>query len=302
MSDPIPEPTVPAEQQVGRAERPEEPARPVDPPTAPPLSLRECPNCGATSTGEALFCEACGFDLVTGAAPLRPPGEELPPTSEQALQPHQAYSLTRHRDASEEALDLLSERAVQHSGPTPPGAVPEPSQPVTAVPPPVPPGEAARRPAHEPLAEPPPSRRDVRDWVVEVWVDRGWHERQASDQPCPPQGAPRVVPVRSGTLILGRASGSLGVRPEVDAGDDAGVSRQHAQLTTDGHRFWVRDLSGPNGTFVGTVGEPLPREPIGPDEQVEVGTDDRIWLGAWTRVVVRPAAESERPPAPDPSG
>ena len=131
-------------------------------------------------------------------------------------------------------------------------------------------------------------------WVVEVWIDRGWYDLQDSDQPCPAPVAPVVVPVHGSSLVVGRTSDRLGVRPEVEAGHDVGVSRRHAQLTTDGRRFWVRDLGTPNGTFVGTVGEPLPREPIGRDVPVEVGRDDRIYVGTWTRLVLRPAADRER--------
>lgn len=296
-TDPIPEPEVPVEEQVGRHRPPEEPARAVGV-EGQEASGQECPNCHTPSPEEAMFCEACGYDFVTGAPPLLAEGRQPPPTSEQSRQPHEmASGASAHRDAAAEASGHLE------NGPISPhrDADDDPdagaSTPVPAVPPPVPPLEEDSRPAHEHPEHLPPSRRQPHgDWVVEVWVDRAWYDRQDSDQPAPAQAAPLVVPVRGQSMVLGRASESLGVRPDVDCGEDLGVSRQHAKLTTDGHRFWVHDLGGPNGTFVGTVGEPHPRRPIGEDEQVEVDADDRIWLGSWTRVVVRPAHESERVP------
>ena len=38
---------------------------------------------------------------------------------------------------------------------------------------------------------------------------------------------------------------------DIDCGNDNGVSRRHAQLTTDGTRWFVEDLQSSNGTFVG---------------------------------------------------
>ena len=58
-------------------------------------------------------------------------------------------------------------------------------------------------------------------------------------------------------------------------------------LVTDGSRWFLEDLSSSNGTYIGQVDQPMPTEPI--DSRVELGLHDRIYIGSWTRIVVRPA-------------
>jgi hypothetical protein len=53
----------------------------------------------------------------------------------------------------------------------------------------------------------------------------------------------------------------------------------------------VVDLDSANGTFVAPASAGLPERPI--QAKVAVGPDDRIYVGAWTRIVVRPAAAGE---------
>jgi pSer/pThr/pTyr-binding forkhead associated (FHA) protein len=71
------------------------------------------------------------------------------------------------------------------------------------------------------------------------------------------------------------------------------VSRRHAQLTSDGTRWFVEDLGSSNGTFVGQASGPLPDEPISVGPRTELDDDDRLYVGAWTRVVVRRATPDE---------
>lgn len=137
----------------------------------------------------------------------------------------------------------------------------------------------------------PPSRQTAKDWVVEVWIDPDWYAVQDSSEPCPSPGIPEIVPLHDGALI-GRPSASRRIDPDIDVGTDTGVSRRQAILSTDGHRWWIEDLDSANGTFVGPASGPLPVDPIA--SRVEVDADDRIYVGAWTRLVVRPATESER--------
>jgi hypothetical protein len=132
------------------------------------------------------------------------------------------------------------------------------------------------------------------EWVAEVWVDPEWYAAQEADDPCPSPGLPVVVPLGVRSLLVGRVSRSRNIHPEVDCGSDIGVSRRHAQLTTDGTRWWVEDLQSSNGTFVGAAGEPLPTTPLVPGQRRELGEDDRMYLGAWTRIVLRRATEDER--------
>lgn len=130
-------------------------------------------------------------------------------------------------------------------------------------------------------------------WVAEVWIDPDWYATQEGDDPCPSPGLPLIVPLRHKSLLLGRVSSSRNTNPEVDLSSDPGVSRRHAQLTTDGQRWFVEDLKSSNGTFVGEASGPLPTQaiPVGPKR--ELGDDDRLYVGAWTRIVIREATPEE---------
>jgi hypothetical protein len=148
-----------------------------------------------------------------------------------------------------------------------------------------------------PATPPPPvpsAPQEVAEWVVERWVDPDWYAVQQSDDPCPSPGLPVVVPLTEKSVLVGRPSRSRGISPEVDCGDDTGVSRRQAQLTTDGQRWWVEDLQSSNGTFVGPSSGPLPEDPITPGQRRELNADDRIYVGAWTRLVVRRATPEEQ--------
>ncbi|NEA34187.1 FHA domain-containing protein [Streptomyces sp. SID13031] len=140
----------------------------------------------------------------------------------------------------------------------------------------------------------PPAPQAVADWVVERWVDPDWYEVQQSDDPCPSPGLPVVIPVIAKSVLVGRPSKSRGITPEIDCGDDTGVSRRQAQLTTDGQRWWVEDLQSSNGTFVGPSSGPLPEDPISSGQRRELNTDDRVYVGAWTRLVVRKSTPEEQ--------
>jgi hypothetical protein len=131
-------------------------------------------------------------------------------------------------------------------------------------------------------------------WVAEIWVDPDWFATQESDEPCPSPGMPVVAPLRDASLLVGRRSASRNIHPQVDCGADHGVSRRHAQLTTDGQRWWVEDLQSSNGTFVGPAGAPIPTTPVTPGQRVEFSPGDRVYVGAWTRIVVRKATPDEQ--------
>ena len=125
------------------------------------------------------------------------------------------------------------------------------------------------------------------EWVAEVWVDPDWYEAQESDDPCPSPGLPAVVELAAKSVLVGRPSTSRNIHPEIDCTGDPGVSRRQAQLTTDGQRWWVEDLQSSNGTYVGPASGPLPTDPVPPGQRRELSEDDRIYVGAWTRLVVR---------------
>jgi pSer/pThr/pTyr-binding forkhead associated (FHA) protein len=130
--------------------------------------------------------------------------------------------------------------------------------------------------------------------VAEVWVDPDWYGRNRDEatEPCPPAGTPRVVPLAAGAALVGRPSTSRQIHPQVDCTPDTGVSRRHAQLLFDSDRWFVEDLGSTNGTFVAGAGV-LPSDPIPSGERRELGDNDRVYVGAWTRIVVRRAMEHE---------
>ena len=66
-----------------------------------------------------------------------------------------------------------------------------------------------------------------------------------------------------------------------------------ARFTSDGTRWWIEDLESANGTFVGPSAGPLPVDPIGRG-RVEFAPDQRIYLGGWTRIVIRAATDDEK--------
>ena len=109
----------------------------------------------------------------------------------------------------------------------------------------------------------------------------------------PSAGLPGLVVLRDRSVLVGRPSVSRGIHPQVDCGADTGVSRRHCQLSTDGQRWWVEDLQSSNGTYVSPAGEPLPTDPIPAGQRRELTDGDRIYLGAWTRLVVRKALPGE---------
>jgi hypothetical protein len=140
----------------------------------------------------------------------------------------------------------------------------------------------------------PPGQQGPVDWVAEVWIDPAWHAAQEVSEPCPSPGMPEVVPLRGTSQLIGRRSVSRNIHPQIDCGADTGVSRRHAQLTTDGQRWWVEDLQSSNGTYVGTGGGQLPDNPVSQGQRTELPDDARVYVGAWTRIVVRPATAEER--------
>ena len=129
--------------------------------------------------------------------------------------------------------------------------------------------------------------------MAEVWVDPDWYAGQEAQEPMPSPGLPTVVPLTLRSNLVGRMSLSRSIEPDVDCTSDTGVSRRHAQLTTDGTRWFVEDLGSSNGTYVGPAAGPLPSGGITVGPRTELGDDDRLYVGAWTRVVVRRATPDE---------
>jgi hypothetical protein len=224
-----------------------------------------CPHCQTPNVADALFCEACGYDFTTGSLPI--PDVGAAPDS-----PLEPVETTPEPEPPVEPVE------------TPPQ--PEPL---------IEPVETTPEPAADPLPQipaEPPTRPRV-EWVAELWIDPDWYAAQGSSDPLPSPGLPDIAPLVKATNLIGRVSHSRGIFPDVDCELDSGCSRRHAMLTTDGTRWWIEDLDSANGTFVGAAAGPLPAMPI-PQGRVELTAGQRIYVGAWTRIVVRRATEDEQ--------
>ncbi len=138
-----------------------------------------------------------------------------------------------------------------------------------------------------------PSPPVAEGWVAEIWIDPDWYADQDSSDPLPSAGVPVVVRLKTMSVLVGRTSRSRNIHPDIDLTSDNGISRRHCQLTTDGKRWWVEDLGSSNGTYVGGPIGPLPADPLDPGEKREIAPEERIYLGAWSRIVIRKAAPGE---------
>ena len=154
-------------------------------------------------------------------------------------------------------------------------------------------GAAPAAPAADDAAPANTSKDLATPWVAELWIDPAWYTAQGSSDPLPSQGPPAVFALRNTSLLIGRTSSSRGIHPDIECGVDNGVSRRHAQLTTDGTRWWVEDLASSNGTYIGDSVGDLPTTSIPTGQKREVDADDRIYVGSWTRIVLRPSSEDE---------
>lgn len=131
-------------------------------------------------------------------------------------------------------------------------------------------------------------------WVAEIWVDRDWFAHQQAEGNAPTSGVPTVAPLPGDTALIGRRSASRGITPEVDCTSDGAISHRHAELRLNGEIWSVQDLGSTNGTFVGRADGNYPENPLPAQQPHELGDGERVYLGAWTRIVVRKATDDER--------
>lgn len=245
-----------------------------------------CPHCDSPAAPGALFCENCGYDFTTGTAPqpvspdpwaLPTPGP-APTVADPPPAPADPGPSGEDPDEVEAAKEDPTEGDPTEGDPAAGEAGEEDP-------------EESDQPTNSGLPTPPAPGPD--EWVAEVWVDPDWYEAQDPEDPMPAPGSPQVVPLRAKSVLVGRPSASRGIKPDVDAGEDTGVSRRHCQLTTDGLRWWVEDLGSANGTYVNHTGDPLPATPIAAGERRELADDERVFIGGWTRIVIRSALPGE---------
>ncbi len=238
-----------------------------------------CPN-GHTSEAED-FCDTCGAKIDLAAQPPVPEAEVGAPASP----PAEPAGQTCPNCQAVSAPDSLFCEACGYdftTGAMPRGAVP-PAPDETPQAGEVPTPHAPGIPPAVPL-----------EWVAEVWIDPEWYAVQDAEEAMPSPGLPTVVPLTIRSALIGRVSASKNIIPDVDCTSDSGVSRRHAQLTTDGRRWFVEDLGSSNGTFIGAAGGALPEDAIPVGQKRELEDDDRIYVGAWTRIVVRAATDEEK--------
>lgn len=264
-------------------------------PQVPEQKTVTCPHCSQTMPQDSLFCESCGYDFITGARPDQDlhaelglgsatgPSEDV--VEEDSQEPPQAdvvepsvavddeTSETPEKDVVE--VDNVDEDETFRGKDVAPQGVTDDDddEDEEFLPPTSPRGSIQTDP-----------------WVAEVWVDPSWYTVQESTDPLPPLGAPRIIPLHERALI-GRSSPGRNTFPEIDCDQDVGCSRRQAYLTwADGH-WYVNDLDSANGTYVGPASGPLPKDPI--TVRTRLSVDMRIYVGAWTRIVVRPALPEE---------
>lgn len=292
---------------------------------------QECPNCHAANPADALFCEACGYDFVTGTLPrgslaelLRQPFDQPEAPEKPAPDPDEpAQAAETGAPGSGASEPEVSESGVSEAQATGPKTSSEPevsepevseaqaTEPETSSEPEESESETPAADVAEPeaseLETSPPAPEDTPEseiptggrpaptkpkrWVAELWIDPDWYRLQESPDPLPSPGLPQIFPLPAAGALIGRVSRSQNIDPDVDCGIDTGCSRRHAQLSTDGVRWWIEDLGSANGTFVGETNGPLPTTPI--TGRTELTDDSRVYIGGWTRMVVRPATEDE---------
>lgn len=252
------------------------------------MSTVTCPN-GHQSTSTD-YCDICGSPIENAAPPASAPTPVVATTT-----------TCPHCGAPASSLALFCETCGYDftTGSLPAGADPAPAvadpAPVVAAPVVAPAAPSAVvEPDPAPAAAlPTPAPDGPESWVAEIWVDPDWYAAQQPEDPMPSAGLPGLVPLRERSVLVGRPSVSRNIHPAVDCGTDSGVSRRHCQLNTDGQRWWVEDLQSANGTYVSRAGDPLPTTPIPPGQRREIEDGDRLFIGAWTRIVIRTALPGE---------
>jgi len=244
------------------------------------VSTVTCPN-GHPSTSTD-YCDVCGSPIEAAVSVEAPTPAAASSTGTATTCPHCG--------APASSLALFCEVCgYDFTTGTAPAPIPTPASNQAPASTPTPVVEAD--PAAAALPTPAPDGED--SWVAEIWVDPDWYAAQKAEDPMPSAGLPGLVPLRERSVLVGRPSASRNIHPGVDCGTDSGVSRRHCQLNTDGQRWWVEDLQSANGTYVSRAGDPLPTTPIPPGQRREIEDGDRLYLGAWTRIVIRTALPGE---------
>jgi hypothetical protein len=229
--------------------------------------MSTCPNGHQSATDD--FCDTCGAPIAPSTAP--PASVPEVPAPPAAPAPLKKTCPNCNDENTADALFCESCGYDFTTGQKPPA----PSAADAALP--------ASTPA--PLAG--------ADWVAEIWIDPDFFAAQQAAGVCPTGGAPTVVPLTGREAIIGRRSSSSAAAVDVDCSGDSATSHRHAKLTLDHDRWYLEDLGSLNGTFVGTP-TLMPPTALTKGDRHELGDSERIYVGAWTRIVIRRATAEER--------
>lgn len=230
--------------------------------------MSTCPNGHQSTTDD--FCDTCGAPI---AAPTTPPPAPPAPGASSPAAVSGAHKSCPNCHGENVADALFCEDCGYDftTGQLPPPATPNP--------PPAP-------------APAPVSLAQV-DWVAEIWIDPDFFAAQDAAGTCPTGGAPTVVPLPGREALIGRRSKSSGGAVDIDCSGDSATSHRHAKLTLDHDRWYLEDLGSTNGTFVGTPAS-MPPTALVTGDRHELTDSERIYVGAWTRIVIRRATPEEK--------
>lgn len=146
-----------------------------------------------------------------------------------------------------------------------------------------------------PAAPAPAEPVQTSQWRVVISADRTFFEGNRAEATeaiaFPEDLAPREVPLTGMEMVVGRSDGSRGFFPEIDLSGpvaDRGVSRRHAVLRRQPDGSWALiDEGSTNGTW---LNDDATR--VRPGEVVSLHEGDRVLLGAFTVLTLRPHGES----------
>ncbi|WP_028920826.1 FHA domain-containing protein [Pseudonocardia acaciae] len=146
---------------------------------------------------------------------------------------------------------------------------------------------------YEPAAAPPPAATappQPSTWLAVITTDREFFEstRGAERGFELPVTAERRIELTGEVIRIGRRSRRHRTDPDIDLSAppaDPGVSREHARLLGQPDGSWVLvDSGSANGTYLNDDPERIPRNQL-----IPLAPGDRIRLGVWTVITLRPA-------------
>lgn len=215
-----------------------------------------CPSCKTPAPPGAIFCDNCGFNLQTIAAPQE---QSVAPTF---LVPETGTGELKCPNCGH--ANIAGSLFCENCGSKLAQAAP-PAQSVEA---PAPAGSAAAS-----AAAPPDTL--VEDHAPEKPVDAGLMSIPGR-LVIVETNVSLAIPPGSQSIIIGREDPVSGVFPDLDldphGGHESGVGRRHAQLLLKDGQVFIEDLDSVNGTAVNKQRiEPRKPYPIHPGDEVRLG-------------------------------